>query len=103
MITTLDHARAAQEAAEARLEAGELVLTYEGEFDGSEEIPQETYEAAAGQMAGPFCGCNTCIVREILSAAWPHLRDHAIDLFLTGLGQSEFREKLLRALATTRD
>ena len=24
-------------------------------------------------LAGPYCGCDTCIVREVLDAAWPHL------------------------------
>lgn len=28
-------------------------------------------------MAGPFCGCQTCEVREVLHAAWPILRDGA--------------------------
>lgn len=30
------------------------------------------------QLAGPYCGCTTCDVREILAAAWPHLRDLAL-------------------------
>lgn len=29
------------------------------------------------ELAGPFCGCTTCIVREILDAAWPHLYEMA--------------------------
>jgi hypothetical protein len=28
-------------------------------------------------LAGPFCGCTTCIVREILDAAWPYLYEMA--------------------------
>lgn len=24
-------------------------------------------------MAGPFCGCETCVIREVLHAAWPIL------------------------------
>lgn len=28
---------------------------------------------------GPFCGCETCEVREVLHAAWPILRVAALD------------------------
>ena len=24
---------------------------------------------------GPFCGCHTCIVREVLTAAWLHVKN----------------------------
>lgn len=27
------------------------------------------------ETAGPFCGCDTCIVREVLHAAYPILRE----------------------------
>lgn len=50
----------AQQAAEAHLEA---CWAYEhGETD---EAPD---------FAGPFCGCETCQVREVLHAAWPILK-----------------------------
>lgn len=29
------------------------------------------------EMAGPFCGCQTCVVREALDAAWPILLEAA--------------------------
>jgi len=29
------------------------------------------------ELAGPFCGCTTCVVREILDAAWPHMYEMA--------------------------
>jgi hypothetical protein len=48
----------AQKAAEAR-----LFDCMEGVFD------EEMGESAIG----PFCGCNTCIVREVIDAAWPWL------------------------------
>lgn len=51
----------AQQAAEAHLEA---CWAYEhGETD---EAPD---------FAAPFCGCTTCMVREVLHAAWPHLKE----------------------------
>jgi hypothetical protein len=24
-------------------------------------------------LAGPYCGCDTCVVREVLWAAWPYM------------------------------
>lgn len=30
-------------------------------------------------MAGPFCGCETCLVRETLHAAWPFLKRLALE------------------------
>lgn len=29
-------------------------------------------------LAGPYCGCDTCIVREVLDAAWPFLKEIAL-------------------------
>jgi len=52
----------AQRAAEARL------------FDCFEGL----HDDEAGDSAvGPFCGCDTCIVREVLDAAWPWLFEAA--------------------------
>jgi hypothetical protein len=51
----------AQQAAEERLELAYAVLNDEAEDE-------------AGELAGPFCGCMTCEVREVLDAAWPHLK-----------------------------
>jgi len=51
---------AAQQAAEQHLEA---CWAFEhGEVDD------------APDFSAPFCGCETCQVREVLHAAWPHLR-----------------------------
>lgn len=55
----MDHAMAAQRAAEEHLEA---CWAYEN-GDGPE--PED--------LIAPFCGCMTCEVREVLNAAYPHL------------------------------
>jgi hypothetical protein len=51
----------AQRAAEERMELAWAVLNDDAEDE-------------AGELAGPFCGCLTCEVREILDAAYPHLK-----------------------------
>ena len=28
-------------------------------------------------LTGPFCGCDTCVVREVVTAAWPYLYELA--------------------------
>lgn len=56
----VDHATAAQRAAEERL-AGCWAYFHE-----EAEQPEG--------MSGPFDGCLTCEVREVLDAAYPHLR-----------------------------
>jgi hypothetical protein len=53
----------AQEAGERRLAYCNAIL-FEGE---GEEMPEEL---AGEQAAAPYCGCDTCIVREVLDAAW---------------------------------
>lgn len=37
------------------------------------EVHGEIDESPA---CAPFCGCDVCIVREILHAAYPHLEKH---------------------------
>jgi hypothetical protein len=51
----------AQQAAEERLELAYAVL--------NDDVDDE------GELAGAFCGCLTCTVREVLDAAAPHLFD----------------------------
>lgn len=53
----------AHQAAEAHL--GLLWAMENGEGDG----PEET--------AGPWCGCETCVIREVLHAAWPYMIEAA--------------------------
>src|SRR3954464_9028816 len=36
----------------------------------------ENYEV--DELAGPYCGCITCDVREVLAAAWPYLKELAL-------------------------
>lgn len=67
------YALAAQKAAEVRLDAAFLVMAVEEGFDEGEEVDHADYEAAAAQLAGPFCGCTTCVVREVLDAAAPDM------------------------------
>lgn len=60
----------AQRAAEKRLEVANewLWLDEEGEFAGDHDGAR-----VGPELAGPYCGCDTCLVREVLDAAWPHL------------------------------
>jgi len=49
----------AQRTAEARLMAC------------MDEVYEDDYEETVA--SAPFCGCYTCIVREVIDAAWPSL------------------------------
>lgn len=51
----------AQQLAEQRLEIAHSTL-------------DTVDDALEGELAGPFCGCTTCEVREVLDAAWPFLQ-----------------------------
>lgn len=61
--------QAAQRGAEERIAALRELVYDDADFDDPRwnEVDQ----------AGPFCGCDTCEVREILDAAWPHLLEAA--------------------------
>jgi hypothetical protein len=62
-----DVGRLAQAAAEKHLAACfEAYWSYE---EGGEEI--------SSPAIAPFDGCDTCIVREVLWAAWPYLEEIA--------------------------
>lgn len=61
--------QAAQRAAEARLR--DVETRYYAEQEGDNDA-WDDYEGDA-----PYCGCDTCLVREILHAAWPHLLELA--------------------------
>lgn len=90
----LNLARLAQDAAYERLQSGELVLMYED--NQADEIGDEEYQAAAEQLAGPFCGCMTCVVREVISAAWPYLSVLAVEQFQQAMKDPEVRAHLER-------
>lgn len=73
MDDILDLQRKAQHAGEERLEACNSMLWHDEEgYDADGDHPEWD------EIAGPYCGCNTCIVREILDAAWPYLREIAL-------------------------
>jgi len=64
----LDLQHDAQQAAELRLmTAVDMLMS-----DDSDWQPEWD------DLAGPFCGCDTCVVREVLDAAWPFLRQVAL-------------------------
>lgn len=33
----------------------------------------ENDEGDGSTLSGPFCGCDTCVIREAIHAAWPYL------------------------------
>lgn len=60
----------AQRAAEERLATANewLWLDEDGEHAGLHDEARP-----APELSGPYCGCDTCLVREVLHAAWPYL------------------------------
>jgi hypothetical protein len=60
----IDPGPAIQAAAERHLNAcWDAHYAEEEAEDGAEEVPSPA--------VGPFCGCETCIVRECIAGAWP--------------------------------
>lgn len=47
---------------------GHIIACWEAEFDEDENIENPA--------SAPYCGCETCVVREVLYAAYPHLEKH---------------------------
>lgn len=41
------------------------------QYEGSGEPPEPVEFPEGGEG---YCGCETCVVREVLTGAWPHLR-----------------------------
>lgn len=60
----------AQRAAEARV--NDLEDRFHAEMDGDDDA-WDGFEGAA-----PYCGCTTCLVREVLFAAWPFLQQAGV-------------------------
>lgn len=58
----------AQKAAEAHLAACWEAYWAEEESENLEGLPESP-------ACAPFCGCETCIVREVLFAAWPIIEE----------------------------
>jgi hypothetical protein len=77
---------AAQDAAEYRLEYAHATLMDEDELD-------RDLEEYGEELAGPFCGCLTCEVRETLDAAYPFLKKLALlEVATDGRFQESFDE-----------
>lgn len=72
------HDEDAHRAAVAHLEACEEARWAEEE--GEVFVP-------VSPAFGPYCGCTDCQVREVLLAAWPHLRELALELGPEGTEQ----------------
>ena len=45
-----------------------LIACWEAEFDEDADVENPA--------SSPYCGCETCIVREVLYAAYPALEKH---------------------------
>ena len=63
----------AQRAAEDRLEACNDMLW--AEEDGE---PDWRDHPEWDAISAPYCGCDTCVVREVIDAAWPYLKQLAL-------------------------
>lgn len=59
-----DYGALAQKAAEEHLTACWEAYWAEEECESLDELPESP-------ACAPFCGCETCVVREVLYAAWP--------------------------------
>ena len=68
---------AAQQAAEERIE-GAFNLLHNEDADNLDFLESEERQRIEDSLAGPFCGCLTCEVRETLHAAYPFLRQIAL-------------------------
>lgn len=60
----------AHTAAERHLDACDAWLAY---FDDDE--PAGERPAGGDPSSAPYCGCQTCLIREVLHAAWPVLEE----------------------------
>lgn len=68
-MTERNYGREAHEIAERHLEAC-FEAAEEAEEVGEENVIWPEVEA-------PFCGCLTCVTREVLAAGWPTMLDGA--------------------------
>jgi hypothetical protein len=88
----LSLADAATDAATQRLADCSTVLLYEENED--DEITHEEYAQAAEQLAAPYCGCATCVVREVIDAAWPFLAVLAMEQYAAAMADPEVRAQI---------
>jgi hypothetical protein len=64
-------AREIQKDAEIHLDA-----CYEAMYDETDHPDLQI----TSPSVGPFCGCNRCIVREVLAGAWPAIEKYFASL-----------------------
>jgi len=64
----------AQMAGEERLRLAVDLMVYDNEHWDDENASHPGYDI----LADPFCGCDTCVVREVIDAAWPYLKTLAL-------------------------
>jgi hypothetical protein len=74
----MDYGLEAQKAAELHLDACREAME---QWEEAGEIS----EAVESPASAPFCGCQTCEIREVLYAAWPILLQAADDRYRTAL------------------
>lgn len=58
-----------------------------GCWDALVELDDDPDATVTDPASGPFCGCDTCIVREVLYAAWPIMRSAAREELLQEMRQ----------------
>lgn len=60
---------AMQMAAERHLRLCDEALELEEETEDPANLPPSP-------ASGPYCGCETCVVREVLAGAWPTIEQY---------------------------
>ena len=68
LMATLE--REAQREAEKRLAAANNMLWHDEDSGDIEPVDRPEWD----DISAPYCGCDTCIVREVIDAAWPYLK-----------------------------
>lgn len=96
----LNLAIAAQDAASERLEHASTVALYEEDADT--DVSEEDYQASAAQLSAPYCGCITCVVREVIDAAWPYLSVYAVMQYQDAMSDPEVRAQVDKLAAKVR-
>ena len=84
---TRDFGLEAQKAAEEHLMACQAALDFEDYGDYYSGAGEE-FEAPEfpENMAAPYCGCETCVIRETLHVSWPILLEAAKSWLFHDLG-----------------
>lgn len=86
---TRDFGLEAQKAAEEHVMACQAALDFEDYGDYyTDAAADEEFEAPEfpENMAAPYCGCETCVIRETLHAGWPILLEAAKSWLFHDLG-----------------